>query len=202
MYQVILHQLYEQKEMSNVFFYRPATGTGTAQEVLDGFVTDVLPAINGIQENDVITNRLIQVLHLFDLADFVEDTVSGGGVRAGGGSMPSFVAVNYTLRVNTRAVRAGKKRFSGVGESYVQKGIVTDATYIGHLQALKTELGSELVGASATYKPCVVKRIFVEATPTAKAHYRLPEVVGELEYGDVTTVLVNLTCTTQNSRKS
>lgn len=201
MYMVKLHQLYGEKDMSNVFFYRASTGTGTAQELLDAFTTDVLPAVNAIQENDVIDNRLLQVQHLFDLEDFVDDSITGGGVRAGGGSMPSFVAVNYTLRLNTRAVRPGKKRFSGIGEDYVTQGVIVDATYLGFIQALKGVLGDDIVGASATYRPCVVKRIFVPATEDTKEHYRLPEDVGELVYGDVQTVLVNTTVTTQNSRK-
>lgn len=201
MYVVKLFQRYLEKEMSNIFFYRASTGTGTATDLMEVFRDDVLPLINQIQVLPTVTNRLLQVQHLFDLEDFVDDSLTGGGGFGGVNAMPSFVALNYTLRLDTRAVRPGKKRFSGLPEEVISLGVIGDAGMLTKVNALRAQLGAVLVGVGASYTPCVVKRVLVEGGEGEEDTYRLPVTIGELVYGNVTTVLVNTTVTTQNSRK-
>jgi len=201
LFEVRFSQNVASKYMQNVFHYHVPGEGGTAAELATKWKTDVLPKINSWQSNS-LTNHSLKVLSVFDLADFAEETLSGAGGAASGEYLPLHDCVNFTMKVNTRAVRAGKKRFSGLTEGDTSQGWVTNAVVITALTTLRTQLGTNLVGASAVqYQPVVVKRVMEVDPDTGKETYRMPETVGEYVFGNIQTVLLNLKITTQNSRK-
>lgn len=203
MYMTVLAQQWDNRiNMTNVFFYRNSAGIGSAAGLNANFISNVLPKINAFQ-NGSVANKLLRTIHLFDLEDFGESELSGDGDVAAGGSLPSVIAVNFTLRLDTRAVRPGKKRFSGLAEDSVTLNLITETTVLTALNTLRVQLGTVLnAGGGIEYTPCVVKRIEEVDPETGKSTYRLPVTESELVYGNVVTVLLNTTVTTQRSRRA
>jgi len=186
----------------NNFFFRRAAATGTAADLIDAVnnATDLIGKWQDCQTNNM-KGVLLKAINLGLLTDFREEAYAFAGGAVYGGDMPIHDAINFTLRVDTRAVRPGSKRLAGLGEDAVVNGVVTDAGYIAALEALRLELETPQVGALDTYLPIVVKRVL---RPPDVDHeherYTLPETDGELVIGNVTSALVNLRVSHQTSR--
>lgn len=187
--------------MQNDFFYLVTDAGGTAEACYEAFIEDaaIMEAINAIQ-TDHVQNDFIRVLNLFSLTDFYEASVEGTGEYAVN-TMPADDAINFTLKLNTRGVRPGHKRFSGLPVTYGNVGLVTDATYITKLNTLRTALHAPIgVDLTPMFTPVVVKRIVVPATEDHGKYYRLPNTVEELNYGTVVSVLIDVNMGGQDSR--
>lgn len=193
------------EKMLNDFFYRVDDPSGTAQACAVSFQGAVLELINDIQDATA-RNVGIRVINLFDLEDFYEIVITGTGGTQGDGSntLPIFACVNYTLKLNTRAVRSGSKRFSAISETFQDNGLFEDATWIAAAEALRVQLASNLSGGVTedALVPVVVKRILVPADEEegTKEHYRLPETTEELVSGVITAALVKMKVSHQTSR--
>lgn len=189
------------KPQENVFFYDHTAGTGVAIDLAQTFENQILPLINAIQ-SDAIVNNSLTIINLGDLADFIDYPLTDGGDYSGE-SLPPYAAVGYTMKLSTRAVRNGSKRFSGIVESVQSNGVITDATFITKQNALKSELALELTDVADTYLPVVIKRVKepVVGTVPLKYTYRLPTTDGELTVGEVVTVLTSVNLTHQVSRE-
>jgi hypothetical protein len=166
------------------------------------FVDAYIPAINQIQGNQLV-NISLDVINMGDPSDFESPAVSGNGAY-NEQCLPAYAAVGYTLKVDTRAVRKGSKRFSGVPESVQVDGKITDATYQGYMETLRILLQQELVSAGDTWLPVIVKRVktAVSGTTPVQYTYRLPTTDGELTLGEVVVALTSNTLSHQVSRKS
>ena len=115
--------------------------------------------------------------------------------------LPLHDAITFALRRNTRVVRPGSKRYSGIPSTKTLAGTVNDATYITALNALRVALYTPLVDVdTVSYTPVIVKRIKETDTETGKVTYRMPDDVSELEYGVIVGALVNLRVSNQVSR--
>lgn len=186
----------------NNFFYERQTAGGSAADLIVAFQNA------GLLWDEWKTAQLSQIKHtrrtaicLGSLTDFADSIEADAGVGATGEMLPIHDAVNFTLRLDTRAVRPGSKRLSGLSEAHQSGGIVTDATYIGYLNDIVAGLSATLTGDDDSYKPVVVKRIYEAPDLThPRARYRLPETTGELVLGHVTGALVNLRISHQTSR--
>jgi len=190
--------------MSNVFFYHSEVSGVSASNLAGAFSEDMMVKINDLQCDDV-TNVLIRVLSLQDLADFHEAAMAGAGANTSSEPMPQHDALNFTLRVNTRAVKPGSKRISGIPESAQAGGFITVGSYITQMNALRTALYTPVVGTSTPtliYDPVVIKRIKEVETIDGKEviTYRLPGIGDEVVYGTVTTALINTRISHQTSR--
>jgi len=186
----------------NNFFYISPDAPANAAVLIDGFTDTggMLELINDTQ-SIVIKNDGIRVINLGNLTDFEDRPASGAGAISSGECLPPFAAINYTLKVNTRAVRPGSKRIAGVAESVQAHGLVTDSGMITAIGALEIALADVVVEAGATFTPIVVKRVGLPTPGTPPyTSYRLPESDGELVYGLVTAAVVNLRVSHQVSR--
>lgn len=193
------------EETMNKFYFRAATAEATAQVLYDGMLeTDsIVERINAIQGDNMKNNRL-RVVNLFSLTDFYEDEVAGQGDGAAQ-MLPPHSAVNFTLKLNTRGVRPGSKRISGILEAAQENGFITDSSTIGALNSIATWLsgGGWSLIAMDDFEPVVVKRVpytIDGGLPTEREAARLPTNVGELNYGVVVAALVNLRVSHQVSR--
>lgn len=189
-------------KMENVFFYDHTAGSGNALTLAELLETGCLALINDLQ-TQFVKNVSIDVINLGDLSDFISYPITGEGGWAGD-SLPPYAAVGFTMKVNTRAVRHGSKRFSGVPESAQDDGKVTDPSYVTNIDAMRVFLSQEVVGASDTFLPVVVKRIrtAVPGTTPTQYTYRLPRAGDTLTLGEVVTVIDSLTLSHQVSRKA
>lgn len=202
-YQLIDRQRFPTGELvENVYFFDGAVGTPSAEDLLDGFLADVIPSIIAIQSNQLVHYELIgQSLGL--PADFATLSLVGQDGNFADDSLSAFTAINFTLRPATRLIRPGSKRYSGIPDysALYVNGVVTDATLLGYMEDLRDTLKTAVTGALGTYTPILVKRIFVPADPPDHgAYYRLPISDGELVVSDVVNVLVNNRLTHQTSR--
>ena len=202
LYQLVLTQTISGEVTQNTFHYVAGEGDASAAKLAEAFIATVLPKINAIQGSTWVVNTLVRVIHLFDLSDFYESALTGtGDTEQGGGNLPTHDAVNYTLRVNTRAIRPGKKRFGGLPMAGQQNGVFTGANYVGRLNTLRVQLGTNLTGSDTiVYQPVVVKRIREVDAGTGAVTYRLPANAGEAVTGAVTTVLLNMNVSHQDTR--
>lgn len=187
------------KSVENVYFYRGETADSSAQDLAAAFQEDITPAIAGIQTPEVQNDRL-SIITLFDFTDFFDAdiAVTRGGVASD--ALPRSVAMNYTLRTNVRNIGPGSKRFAGISGSYQN-----DNTWTGGILAAAETLRIALaatIGAviEDTYKPVIVKRVFYEATETAKEGYYMPREVGDLLWAYVTSAALALDVSHQTSR--
>lgn len=192
------------EEISMNLFYESLTVEGSAFGLYTELQQEdgVLESLNGLQSTRIRNERL-RVLNLFSLSDFYEGSLSGAGVHAGE-MLPLFNAISFTKKVNTRAIRPGGLRVSGISEEASVGGLLTASGFPALLTAARGALALTInEDAVATYRPVVVKRVqytIDEGLDSERQSYRLPANSGELVMGQVTTVLVNPRISHQVSR--
>jgi len=189
------------KEMESVFFFDHTAGSGLADDLATAFGTAIGDNVNQLQTG-IMKNYSIDVINLGDLGDFASLPWVGEGLISGD-TLPPTVAVSYTLKVNTRAVRKGSKRFSGIPEAVVTQGVISDATYQGYIETLRIALMQEIVTGGDTWLPVVVKRIKepVVGTVPLQYTYRLPTTGDTLTLGEVVVALTGDVAKHQVSRQ-
>jgi hypothetical protein len=186
----------------NNFFFTSVDAGANAQGLWEAITAtdNLLDVINGIQ-NANIHNRNLRVINLGSLIDFYDVGLEGVGAVTAGEMLPPHDAVNFTLKLNTRAVKPGSKRFIGLTESMVANGVINDSGLITAIGALEIELSETQSNGSFDYNPVVVKRVGLPTPGTPPyTSYRLPEDDSELVFGSVIAALVNLKVSHQVSR--
>jgi len=189
------------KALENVFFFDHTAGAGNATDMATAFGDAFSTLINQIQA-PIVKNYSIDVINLGDLGDFASVPWLGSGTQVGD-ALPPYAAIGFTLKVNTRAVRKGSKRISGVPESAQIDGKLTNEGYIAAVELLRLAMQQEVVTASDTYLPVVVKRIKepVVGTVPLQYTYRLPTIGDTLVTGEVVVVLTTTSLSHQVSRE-
>jgi hypothetical protein len=148
-----------------------------------------------------IEHVLARAYSLGDLTDFAEVSQTGNTGNASGDMLPSFNAVNFTLRAASRAVRPGSKRIVGLAEGMVAGDFITNATTIGEMNAYRLALAAtiESPNDNTEYFPVIVKRVPYTTSKGTEA-YRWPTTDAELVAPAVTGALLNLRVSHQVSR--
>jgi hypothetical protein len=201
-YQLRFRQIWDTaKEQENVFFFDHTAGSGVAIDLAQDFEATFVPLINALQTN-ILQNVAIDVINLGDLGDFYSTPVLGNGAF-NENVLPPFASIGFTQKVNTRAVRKGSKRISGIPESVQDKGKITSGTYITAMDNLRAQLQTELINVSDTWLPVVIKRVktAVAGTVPTQYKYRLPTTDAELVVGEVVVCLTSPNITHQTSRE-
>lgn len=202
-YQLRLFGHIDSYAMENIFFYYHAAGDGAATELGLDFETTILSAITPLQVNDAVWDG-IQVVNLGDLDDFQNIPLVTSGSYGAVPREPVFVAIGYSLLVNTRAVRRGSKRFAGIPSDVSNEEFITSAEYLADMEALRLLLLGNLGEGGDIYQPIVVKRTKTPITGTVPQQYRynLPvPPASEATVGVVTAVTTSPELTSQVSRK-
>lgn len=194
-------QTYENEQLMNVYFYQDLLLASTAENVVDSYEADMLPKVAAIQTSNLVHVK-IDAVNMADPSNFFEHVIATAGTTTSD-PLPSHDAINFTLRLNSRALRPGSKRYSGVAEEYTTKNFVTNSGYIALLETLRIQQHTILLsGVLETFQPIVVKRVAYhpEGTPEGHIAYRLPETDEEFVFGNVIDALVNLKVSHQVSR--
>lgn len=194
-------QLFEGEDLHNMYTYERST-TGTAVDLINAFREDILPLIQQLQVDDV-TTPVIKAYSLGNLGDLDEQTVDEAGANVGVDMLPIFNAINFSLKPASRAVRSGSKRISGIPETVVTNGTVTDSTYLTALEALRIELGEPISDDDvAFWNPVIVKRIkyTVPDSDPERFAYRYPETGDTLVTAALRAVVINRKVSHQVSR--
>jgi len=186
----------------NVFFFQRLDVLGNAEDLVTSFIAVQLAEYRRIQGAACSTQE-IKCINLGDPGDFYDEPLALGGLAGASDMLPPFNAVGFSLRTNTRLVRAGSKRFAGVLEAVVLNGVITEPGYVGAVEDVRLMLDDNVVGTDSDYQPVVVKRIkeAVVGTVPPQFTYRLPTVGDPLVLGLVTQAKTNLKVTSQSSRK-
>lgn len=189
------------KFLESVYFFDHTAGAGNWADLAASFGTVYGAAVNDLQTNNV-NNYSIDVINLGDLGDFGFLPQLGVGDYVAE-SLPPHSALNFTMKVNTRAVRKGSKRISGIPETVQNGGHIGDATYLGRMEDFRLILQTELVSAGDTWLPVVVKRVktAVVGTVPLQYTYRLPETDAELVVGEIVVALTTSNISHQVSRE-
>lgn len=194
-------QTYEGEEILNVYFFQDLLLASIAQNVVESFESGFLPKVVGIQTSNVVHVKL-DAVNLADPANFYEKVISSAGTTTSD-PLPAHDAVNYSLRINSRALRPGSKRYCGIAEEYTTKNLVTNSGYIALLETLRGQQSDILLsGILETFQPIVVKRVkYLPPGHEAPDYaYRLPETEEEFVFGNVVDALLNLKVSHQVSR--
>lgn len=188
------------KAMENVFFYDHTAGTGTAGTLAQAFEETILPLINDLQFEGV-KNIRADVINMGDFGDFISWPLDGQGEYAAE-ALPPANAINFTMKLNTRAVKKGSKRISGIPETVQINGVVTLAEYLTRMEAFRIALYDELETVDNTWLPVVIKRVKepVVGTVPLQYTYRLPTTDAELVQGEVVTATTTPNISHQVSR--
>lgn len=199
-YQITLTQLYQSEPIQNQLYYRAVYATKSASALLTEWWETFENLFNDLQ-TDQITNHLARCINLGDLGDFHELSLTGAGASVGEDTMPLHDCINFTKRLDTRAVKPGSMRVSGIPTIYTTEGMIIGETYTGQVNALRAALDDNVTISAETeeYAPIVVKRV-PYVTSGGKDAYRLPESDLELVYGNVIAVLVNMKVSHQSTR--
>lgn len=207
-YEIVDVQSLYGQEVLNVYYYQqdilflPVFPT-IAQSLADRFQAEILPSLLACQTGDIL-HTAIRVRNLFDDSDAYEKPVSapGTGWAASSSTVPAFTSIGVTLAGDNAAVRDGAKRIAGTLNTPTD-GIITDATLLGALNTLMTELEDWITDGGGVptdiWKPVVVKR--VRSGAPGAYEYRLPENLAETVLSNVVDALYALVMTTQISRK-
>lgn len=147
------------QEIVNRFHYQSGTTgdlPGGAQDLVDVFLTDIMPAIRGIYCDgpNTLMTRGVTARSIYDPTDFGENlTLALPGLRnVAGDPVPPFVALSFrSPRYKTGRNRANK-RFAGVGETEITGNVYFDGAWS---EALETALVASIVGpvTGATFLP-------------------------------------------------
>lgn len=202
-YQIVFNQTYLTggRNSQNVFFYDHTAGVGNASQLATAFAASIVAAINAIQTN-VMKNVDLRIINLGNLADFANPAIVGIG-SIGGATLPPHSSMSFTTKVNTRAVRHGGHRVSGVPESAQTNGVIDDDGYFASVELLRIAMQQELVSADDTWLPIVVGRVKepVVGTVPLKYTYRLPRIDSELRIGEIVVALTTRNVGHQVSRE-
>lgn len=202
-YQVRARQTFDigGKELETVWFFDHTAGSGTAADLAVAFGAARGDLMNAFQ-TELIKNLSIDIINLGNPGDFVSLPWLGTGALAQD-TLPPFNAVGFTMKVNTRAVRKGSKRVSGLAETDVTNGEITGTTTLANIELLRIAMAQEIVDASDTWLPVVVKRIkeAVPGTTPTRYTYRLPTTGDPLVTGEVVVALTNPNVAHQVSRE-
>lgn len=188
--------------MLNHFFFKKAGAGETAEDLSEAFILpgSWLPLINDMQTTKV-KNVSVNVINMGDPTDFFEalDTHTGLAIQD---ALPPQDCYQFTLKLNTRAIRAGSKRFSGIPATQTTDGIITGSDEILNMNLVATIMAEPLVGAGAAiYNHVVVKRVGLPTPGTPPyTSYRLPTSDGEVMTGLVVAVLAKTRVSHQTTR--
>jgi len=190
------------EKLENVFFFRKATGLGTAATLADAMLaTDGIIEVQSSIISDQATISLLTVLNLGDPEDFdIRPLLVSGGQT--GDVLPMFNALNVTLRPGTRSIRPGSKRIGPLSEENQIDGAVTGAPFIAIIADYIALMDDEIDdGGGITFKQVVIKRVFVAADPPDHGpYYRLPADEETPVVGDVIAAFYNPRLSHQVSR--
>lgn len=185
----------------NVYFYQDLLLSSIAQNVVESYVADVLPKVQAVQSG-WISHDLIDAVNLADPSNFYElHEAVGGDIDSD--ALPAHSALNFTLRLNSRALRPGSKRICGVPEINQNHGVLTGSGYLTAVEALRVQMHTVLLsGVVSTFQPIVVKRVKYNPDEADLTHfaYRLPENDGEFVFGNVIECLTTDKVSHQVSR--
>jgi len=183
----LVHEMHAgSKTMINRYHYRNVGVSGDADDLAQGFATDVLPAIQDFQSTVIQYDRLI-VVNYDDLTDYTELDLTGNGGQstATGDNLPFFVAGKIQLLRTSRAIRHGAKRYVGLRESDVVDNNLTTAART-RLDAIATALQANVTGpAGGTFELV----LYGDVTPNRPSPIVIP--VGGVQAFDRTTSQVS-----------
>lgn len=196
-------QSYGVKVMENVYFFESIDTPGNAGDLIEGFIATYLPAIRQLQAAGIYHTE-IKCQSLGDLSDFDDVPMALSGLAGAGDTLPSFVAVGYSLKPDSRVVRPGSKRIGGILEAVVTNGVIVEPTFVTNVEALRIILDDNITATDSTYQHVIVKRVkeSVVGTVPPAFTYRLPLTDAELVLAVVRQALSNLQVSSQVSRKS
>lgn len=202
MYQINLKGHINEQNVENNFFFEHVTGTGNATDLALNFETDVLASLLPILVPDCVYT-LLQCYNMGDYSDFVNLPLASAGSYASPTREPMFVAVGYTFVLDTRAVKAGSKRFSGIPSDISNEDTITSAEYLALMETLRLALVANVTSGADVWRPIVVKRTktLVVGTVPPKYRYNLPVPPADATIGHVVQVLTSPALTSQVSRK-
>jgi hypothetical protein len=187
-YVLDLQQSFVNEPLHNIFTYERST-TGTAVDLINSFLDDILPLLKVMISNQ-ITYTGIKAYSLGNLADLDEQVVDETGTLTGD-MLPVFNALNYTLKPTSRAVRPGSKRFAGINETMQVNGRITDSSMLAAMEDLRLALAEAISDDDVTFwNPIVVKRVLYDvpdSDPVRQA-YRFPTTDEELVFAGLRAV--------------
>lgn len=194
------------RECLNVYYFRQTGVAGDSQSVRRAFL-DVLDPLIRAWQSSILRTSFLEARNLFNVTDFDAIDVTGDDLLGltVQSALPVHDTITFRLIRTTRDIRNGYKRYTGITETSVDNGQVTNTETITQLETLRVALAQAIVDPDdedATYQLVILKRIRHEPDEEhATVWYTLPQTIEDAVYSDPAAVLVNLFITTQNSRK-
>lgn len=155
-YELIDWQFCNGVDCFNVYHYERSSGGGNAQDLIDSFKQDVLPAVVAIQSADVTHIQL--VANNFDnFADFAIETLLSANVGGEGtDSLPTFCGWTFRYVRSTRGNHNGRKTLVGVAEGDVTDGVAVGGLTSG-LNACAAAMAASIGAGVGTYVPRIMR---------------------------------------------
>jgi hypothetical protein len=194
-------QRYLAEPIHNLYTFE-RLGDGTAVELINAFQADLLPGIQILQCEQIVTVAL-KAYSLGDLGDLSEETINTPGGQDGEEMLPVFNAVNFTLKPASRAVRPGSKRIAGIPESVQADGTINSSPYVTAMESLRIAYGNEIsVDETNFWRMVIVKRVKYNPDPEKldEFAYRYPTAEDPLVFAPLRNVVYTNKVSHQVSR--
>jgi hypothetical protein len=190
-----------EQTMSRYYYRKGGTGISAAALAAQ-FILEGNPGYQMLQlQTDNMQGKSIRVINLGDFGDFIELAWTADGIDVEANTLPVVVAVGYSLRLDTREIRPGSKRISGIPDGQDTDGVLTNAPYLVFVEDMRQALLATIEDGGWSADPVVIKRVLRAPDEThPKSRYTLPETDGELVVGNVVNVLTSPILTHQISR--
>lgn len=201
LYQLEDVQLYPTGEqVLNVWFFFSDDPAATAEDLTLAFNNDIVTAMQNLQSEQFFHTN-IRAANLGDPADFYDRTLVDANGTQAADCQPAYVALNYTLRAATRAVRPGSKRIGGMPDisTAFTNGVAVNSFFLADAETLRAAMVTPITAAGAEYQNVIVKRI-PYVTEEGNDAYRLPQTSVEAQYFNVVAALFNNRLSHQVSR--
>ena len=138
--------------LNRYFFGSELTGTPNAQDLVETFISDLLPLICEAQVADIV-HTSITAVNVSDVFDFFAQGINEPGLNAIDG-LPPASPIGFRSAQPGYGLRGASKRISGIPEAWQSNGVVNAAA--GQLPQLALALGTPLEGDDSVYYPVVV----------------------------------------------
>jgi len=190
------------QEIENVYFYNHVAGSGSSVDLALAWQANILELVQAMQVPGVLSNGLI-VTNMGDLGDFTTLPLASSGSYSEVNPLPAFNAISFTMKLNTRAVRPGSKRITGIAEAATAGNEIVVAELLDAMEAFRISLQTNLVSGGDTWENVVVKRVktAIPDTTPVQYRYRLPTIGETPVVGTVVAALDNKIVSSQVSRK-
>lgn len=183
------------KPFQNVWYFKRIAGAGLASVLVDAFIGDIVPAMEGILPDFVDTTLFVTAESLVDLDDVATGIHDLAGTWASSEAVPYYNTASFeTVRSTRQNKRNGRKAIGPLAESMIN-GPLPVTSYAVVLATFTQAVNADAIDGTSRYRVALPRSIKVD-NPNAP-----PAQIYEIQDLFAMSSFIFKRISTQNSRK-